>query len=67
MLVDRAVYREGRRQPAAGLAADIASVRDGHGFVWIGLKDPTDEEFAERAARVQRQRESRPVERLSPA
>ena len=46
MIVDRAVYREGRRQPAGDLAEDVASVREGRGFVWIGLKDPTDEEFS---------------------
>lgn len=49
MLVDRAVYREGHRQPAGELAADIESVGEGHGFVWVGLKDPSDEEFAQLA------------------
>ncbi len=44
--MDQAVYRHGHRQPCADLSDELASVREeGHGWIWIGLKDPTDKEF----------------------
>lgn len=50
MIVDQAVYREGQRQECADLSDALAELRaDGApdtDFVWIGLKDPTPEEFA---------------------
>ena len=46
MIVDAAVYRDGRRQPCADLSDELEQLRDvPDGFLWIGLKDPTDEEF----------------------
>ncbi|MEO7746166.1 MAG: magnesium and cobalt transport protein CorA [Actinomycetota bacterium] len=46
MIVDSAVYREGTRQPCTDLSDEIERLRDvPDGFVWIGLKDPTDAEF----------------------
>nr|WP_256839895.1 magnesium/cobalt transporter CorA [Ornithinimicrobium sp. HY1745] len=49
MIVDRAVYRVGVRHECGDLSDDLATVRAGgpHDFLWIGLKDPTDDEFAE--------------------
>jgi magnesium transporter len=44
--MDQAVYRHGHRQPCADLSDELAAVREeGHGWIWIGLKDPTDSEF----------------------
>ena len=44
--MDQAVYREGRRQPCSDLSDELAAVREaGQGWIWIGLKDPTDAEF----------------------
>lgn len=48
-VVDCAVYREGRRtQERLGPAEALRSVRggDGRAFVWIGLHEPTEEEFS---------------------
>ena len=46
MIVDAAVYREGTRQPCTDLSDEIDRLRDvPDGFIWIGLKDPTDAEF----------------------
>ncbi|MGB7447721.1 MAG: magnesium and cobalt transport protein CorA [Ornithinimicrobium sp.] len=46
MIVDQAVYRAGRRMHCDNLSADLRQLRrDGDGFLWIGLKDPTEEEF----------------------
>lgn len=47
MIVDQAVYADGRRLPCTDLSAELARVRqqDGQDFIWIGLKDPTDAEF----------------------
>ena len=48
MIVDQAIYRDGRRRPCGDLSDALDSLRTGDdGFLWIGLKDPTDEEFAE--------------------
>jgi magnesium transporter len=44
--MDQAVYRHGHRMPCTDLSEELAAVRqDGHGWIWIGLKDPTDSEF----------------------
>jgi magnesium transporter len=46
--MDQAVYREGRRQPCGDLSDELDGLRasaDRSGFLWIGLKDPTDAEF----------------------
>ncbi|MFN8085060.1 MAG: magnesium/cobalt transporter CorA [Dermatophilaceae bacterium] len=45
--MDQAIYRDGRRHPCTSLEADLARLRaEEDGFLWIGLKDPSDEEFA---------------------
>ncbi|MDQ1538457.1 MAG: magnesium transporter, partial [Actinomycetota bacterium] len=47
MIVDQAVYRDGHRMPCGDLSDELERLRrDEHGFIWIGLKDPTDAEFA---------------------
>lgn len=44
--MDQAVYRDGHRMPCGDLSDELERLRaTGHGFIWIGLKDPTDEEF----------------------
>jgi magnesium transporter len=46
--MDQAVYRDGRRQPCDDLSDELEALRasaDRSGFLWIGLKDPTDAEF----------------------
>jgi magnesium transporter len=44
---DCALYRDGRRQPGRLALADAGeAARDTEGFVWIGLQQPTAEEFA---------------------
>lgn len=46
MIVDQAIYRDGHRQACRDLADELDRLRQGEdGFLWIGLKDPTDEEF----------------------
>ncbi|HEX6054538.1 MAG TPA: magnesium and cobalt transport protein CorA [Intrasporangium sp.] len=46
MIVDQALYRHGRRFECGDLSDELATLRDGaEGYLWIGLKDPTDEEF----------------------
>ena len=48
MIVDQAVYRDGRRRPCGDLSDELEALRTGghpQDFLWIGLKDPTDEEF----------------------
>jgi magnesium transporter len=46
VIVDQAVYRDGKRQPCADLSAELEQLADvPDGFLWIGLKDPTDAEF----------------------
>ncbi|WP_141776718.1 magnesium/cobalt transporter CorA [Phycicoccus sp. SLBN-51] len=48
MIMDQAVYRDGRRQPCGDLSDELEALRvstDRSGFLWIGLKDPTDAEF----------------------
>jgi len=47
VIVDQAVYRDGHRIPCGDLSDELETLRrDEHGFIWIGLKDPTDAEFA---------------------
>ena len=47
VIVDQAVYRDGHRIPCGDLSDELEVLRrDEHGFIWIGLKDPTDAEFA---------------------
>ncbi|MBC9823405.1 magnesium/cobalt transporter CorA [Terrabacter sp. MAHUQ-38] len=46
MIVDKAIYRNGRRQGCGDLSDELDVLRLAQdGFLWIGLKDPTDEEF----------------------
>lgn len=48
MIVDQAVYRDGQRTGCGDLSDELDALRssvDPRGFLWIGLKDPTDEEF----------------------
>ncbi|HEU5144923.1 MAG TPA: magnesium and cobalt transport protein CorA [Dermatophilaceae bacterium] len=46
MIVDQAIYRNGRRHPCGDLSEELDALRRGdEGFIWIGLKDPTPEEF----------------------
>lgn len=46
MIVDQAVYRDGHRLPCGDLSDELELLREaGHGFIWIGLKDPTPAEF----------------------
>ena len=46
-VVDCAIYADGRRRPGSCTPADIAAMRRaGDGFVWLGLHDPTEAEFA---------------------
>jgi magnesium transporter len=47
VIVDQAVYRGGKRQVCTDLSDELALLRDVQdGFLWIGLKDPTDAEFS---------------------
>ena len=47
VIVDQAVYRDGQRIPCRDLSGELEALRRAdHGFIWIGLKDPTDAEFA---------------------
>ncbi|HYQ32394.1 MAG TPA: magnesium transporter CorA, partial [Lapillicoccus sp.] len=47
MIVDQAIYRGGRRLVCQDLSQELEQLRvQGNGFLWIGLKDPTDAEFA---------------------
>jgi magnesium transporter len=49
VIVDQAIYREGRRSPCGDLSDELDILRADQGstdFLWIGLKDPTDSEFA---------------------
>ncbi len=47
MIVDQAVYRDGHRMHCGDLSDELQRLREkDDGFIWIGLKDPTDGEFA---------------------
>ncbi len=46
--MDQAIYRDGQRLPCGDLSDELDLLRtsaDKDGFLWIGLKDPTDSEF----------------------
>ena len=46
MIMDQAIYRDGVRQACGDLSVELDRLRtQGNGFLWIGLKDPTDAEF----------------------
>ncbi|HET9380958.1 MAG TPA: magnesium/cobalt transporter CorA [Streptomyces sp.] len=46
MIVDCAIYRDGRRTEGPGDLSDaLADARDAGGFVWIGLHEPSEAEF----------------------
>ena len=46
MIVDQAIYRDGLRHTCGDLSDELDVLRSQHeGFLWIGLKDPTEEEF----------------------
>jgi magnesium transporter len=46
VIIDAAVYRDGRRLPCRDLSDEAEALRDvPNGFIWIGLKDPTAAEF----------------------
>ncbi len=48
MIVDKAVYHDGARTGCGDPSAELEQLREtGEGFLWIGVKDPTDAEFAE--------------------
>jgi magnesium transporter len=47
VIVDRALYRDGRRASAPQDLAEIgAACREGAGIAWVGLYRPSEEEFA---------------------
>jgi len=47
VIVDKAVYRDAHRKSCGDLSDELELLRQaGQGFIWIGLKDPTDAEFA---------------------
>jgi magnesium transporter len=48
VIVDQAIYRNGRREVCGDLSDELDALRSGEdatAFLWIGLKDPTDVEF----------------------
>ncbi len=50
MIVDSALYLDGRRAPCGDLSDELAALRQAGApgdFLWIGLKDPTAAEFDE--------------------
>jgi magnesium transporter len=48
VIVDKAVYRAGVRQPCGDPSIELEQLREEGlgGFLWIGMKDPNREEFA---------------------
>ncbi|HEX2704638.1 MAG TPA: magnesium and cobalt transport protein CorA [Candidatus Lustribacter sp.] len=47
MIIDQAIYRHGRREACEDLSDAVTMLREeDEGFVWVGLKDPSDAEFA---------------------
>ena len=47
VIIDQAVYRGGKRIDCGDLHAGLADLREhDHGFLWVGLKDPTAGEFS---------------------
>ena len=48
VIVDKAIYLDGVRQGCGDPSVELERLRErGEGFLWIGVKDPTDAEFAE--------------------
>lgn len=49
MIVDQAVYRDGDRLPCGDISDELDLLAGGReeDFLWIGVKDPTSEEFAD--------------------
>lgn len=48
MIVDRAVYADGRRRAGLDTAAElVAAAREPGAFLWMGLHEPTEAEFDE--------------------
>ena len=46
MIIDQAIYRDGLRHVCGDLSDELDLLRSQNdGFLWIGLKDPTEEEF----------------------
>ena len=49
MIVDQAVYRDGVRRECGDLSDELTALRNDSSpdtdFLWVGLKDPTPEEF----------------------
>ena len=50
-VIDCAVYVDGERQPPVEPVASLERAREVGGFVWLGLHEPTEEEFATFASR----------------
>ncbi len=47
VIVDKAVYRDGYRFLCGDVSDELEELRGSRqGFLWVGLKDPTDDEFA---------------------
>jgi len=46
MIVDSAIYVDGRRSAPRSLEGTHDACHDRGGFAWIGLYEPTEEEFA---------------------
>lgn len=48
VIIDKALYRDGRRDACGDLSDELEGIRSSgsaHDFIWIGLKDPTMEEL----------------------
>jgi magnesium transporter len=45
MIVDVAIYVEGRRNASCPLEGVHGTCRERGGFAWVGLYEPTEEEF----------------------
>lgn len=46
VMIDQAVYRGGERLPCGDMSDELRELRSSdEGFLWVGLKDPTKEEF----------------------
>ncbi|MEO6124341.1 MAG: magnesium/cobalt transporter CorA [Ilumatobacteraceae bacterium] len=53
MIIDCAVYRQGRRvEGTPQLEASLSTCEEQGGFVWIGLHEPSEAEFADVAAHL---------------
>ncbi|MDP9478850.1 MAG: transporter, partial [Actinomycetota bacterium] len=47
VIVDNAIYVDGRRAAVPRSLRETYEIcREGRGFAWIGLHEPTEEEFA---------------------